>query len=506
MARLPHIVIFNPDQWRSDVMGHLGNPAALTPTLDRMVREDSVSFSRAFCQNTVCTPSRCSFMTGWYPHVRGHRTMFHMLHPERGEPNLLSLLRGAGYHVWWGGKNDLVPAQDGYGPYCALKFAPSEADFARWNLTPRRMWSDGSDWRGAAESDAFYSFYAGMLDKGDDRVFCDGDWANVLGAIDLIGSYDGEKPLCIFLPLTYPHPPYAVEEPWFSAVDRKLLPDRTPVPEGWRGKPSILKGIWERQRMQSWSEDRWTRLRAVYYGMCSRLDHQLGLLIDALRRAGIYEETALFVFSDHGDFTGDYGLVEKTQNTFEDVLSRVPLIVKPPTSPNVVRPIRVRPRVTAAMAELVDFSATVFELTGIEPGYTHFGRSLVPVLTGESDVHRDAVFCEGGRLSGERQAMELESTEQLERSGMYWPRISLQCSDEAPWHTKAAMCRTAEHKYVRRLYESDELYDLRSDPRELVNQIDNPAYATVLATLRDRLLRWYMESADEVPLRTDRRH
>ena len=79
MPKQPHIIIFNPDQWRGDVMGHLGNPAAVTPNLDHIIEHDAVSFRHAFCQNPVCTPSRCSFMTGWYPHVRGHRTMFHML-------------------------------------------------------------------------------------------------------------------------------------------------------------------------------------------------------------------------------------------------------------------------------------------------------------------------------------------------------------------------------------------------------------------------------------------
>ncbi len=67
MPKRPHIIIFNPDQWRGDVMGHLGNPAAVTPNLDEIVESDAVSFRHAFCQNPVCTPSRCSFMTGWYP-------------------------------------------------------------------------------------------------------------------------------------------------------------------------------------------------------------------------------------------------------------------------------------------------------------------------------------------------------------------------------------------------------------------------------------------------------
>jgi arylsulfatase A-like enzyme len=120
MTKRPHIVIFNPDQWRGDVMGHMGNSAAVTPNLDRMARTDGVSFRHAFCQNTVCTPSRCSFMSGWYPHVRGHRTMFHMMRPD--EPVLLRTLKENGYYVWWGGKNDLVPGQHGYDDYCHIKY------------------------------------------------------------------------------------------------------------------------------------------------------------------------------------------------------------------------------------------------------------------------------------------------------------------------------------------------------------------------------------------------
>jgi len=58
MHRKPNIVIFNPDQWRGDVMGHLGNPAAVTPNIDSLVASAAVSFSRAFCQSPVCTPSR----------------------------------------------------------------------------------------------------------------------------------------------------------------------------------------------------------------------------------------------------------------------------------------------------------------------------------------------------------------------------------------------------------------------------------------------------------------
>lgn len=486
MAQKPNIVIFNPDHFRYNGVHHLGNPAAVTPNLDRLVQRDGVSFRNAFCQNTVCTPSRCSFMSGWYPHVRGHRTMFHMMHED--EPVLLKTLKDHGYFVWWGGKNDLVPGQGSFEPYCHVKHEPAGELRSRWGRAQES--------RGEPGDDTYYSFYHGRIDKGDADVYYDSDWDNVTAAVDLIRGYDRKEPLCIYLPLTYPHQPYAVEEPWYSIVDRAALSPRVPTPEGWETLPSMLKWIYDRQGLQGWTEERWNELRATYYGMCSRIDHQLGLVLTALQDAGIYDETAVFFFSDHGEFAGDYGVVDMTQNTFQDSLTHVPLVIKPPAW------VPTKPRVSDALVELVDFPATVEALTCIDPGHTHFGRSLVPVLRGETDEHRDAVFSEGGRLHGETHCMELESPQ--DTTSPYWPRLSAQRS-EGPEHTKAVMIRTEEHKYVRRLYESDELYDLSRDPMELENRIDDPALATELLRLKERMLTFFLETGDVVPHQTDRR-
>ncbi|MBZ0292998.1 MAG: sulfatase-like hydrolase/transferase [Anaerolineae bacterium] len=492
MATLPHIIIFNPDQWRGDVIGHLGNPAAVTPVLDEAVKADFVSFSHAFCQNPVCTPSRCSFMTGWYPHTRGHRTMFHMLQPD--EPMLLKKLKDAGYFVWWGGKNDVVPGQNGYDDYCDVKYQPP--DTPDQPLRPD-LHTMRDDWRGTPDSDTFFSFYFGKIDNPDGKPYVrDRDWGMVEGAIEQIKNAPPDQPLCIYLPLTFPHPPYAVEDPFYSQIDIDQIPPRVPTPEDWSGKPSLLKGIWEMQHMQTWTEERWQELRRTYYGMCARVDTQFGMVLDALREAGIYDDTAVFFFSDHGDFTGDYGLVEKTQNTYEDCLTHVPFLVKSPKG------VPVQPRVTDALVELVDFPATVYDLTGIEPGYTHFGRSLLPLLAGETDSHRDAVFCQGGRTQGEEQAME--KFRELDEHFLYWPRLKWQQSD-GPYHTKGTMCRTQDYKYVHRLYEQDELYDLRADPGEQDNRIDDPALADVLRQLKERVMQFYLETSDVVPLEADRR-
>lgn len=479
-------MLFNPDQWRGDVTGYAGNPAALTPNLDANVALDAVGFNRAYCQNPVCTPSRCSFMTGWYPHTCGHRTMYNML--KNHEPMMLEELKKAGYRVWWGGKNDLLPGQGGWQRAADVYYRPPK---------PVRRTYRAQDGQGP-DDPGYYSFYRGRVELEPGEELYDNDWAMVRGAIEEIENGPRDKPLCIYLPLNYPHPEYRCEDPYYSAIDRSALPPRIPTPPGWRDKPSLLKGIWEAQNLRSWTEEQWTELRATYYAMCMRLDDQWRLVSEALKRRGSYENTAMFLFSDHGDFTGDYGLVEKTQNTFEDCLTRVPLVIKPPAG------VPVRPRVTEAMTELVDLSATVYDLAGISPEYTCFGHSLLPVLAG-SDEHRDAVFCEGGRLKGEEHCMEKESSSSANPEGLYWPRIRLQTSDDGVHHTKAAMCRTENFKYVRRFYEKDEFYDLRNDPSELDNRIDDPGFAEQIQHLKERMLAWYQQTCDVVPFDTDLR-
>lgn len=90
-----------------------------------------------------------------------------------------------------------------------------------------------------------------------------------------------------------------------------------------------------------------------------KIDAQFKRLCDALKRAGIYDDSAIFFFSDHGDFTGDYGLAEKAQNCFEDCLSKVPLLIKPP------KDIPVDPGISDSLVELIDFYATAIDLRGL---------------------------------------------------------------------------------------------------------------------------------------------
>jgi arylsulfatase A-like enzyme len=125
----------------------------------------------------------------------------------------------------------------------------------------------------------------------------------------------------------YPHTPYQVEEPYFSAIDRTKLPKRI-KPEECTGKPLMEERLRHFQHMQDYTEEEWDELRAVYLGMCMKVDEQFRRVCDALKEAGKYDNSAIFFLSDHGDFDGDYGIPEKAQNCFEDCLTKVPFLVK----------------------------------------------------------------------------------------------------------------------------------------------------------------------------------
>lgn len=486
-ASKSNIIIFNPDSWRGDVIAHLGNKAAHTPNLDNFIKNDAASFRNTFCQSQICTPSRCSFMTGWYPHVRGHRTMYHML--QNDEPFLLKILKDKNFYIWWGGKNDVIPAQNGYSKYCDIKYISK-------NTISPNLHIDTS-WRSKHYSDYYYSFYAGLLKSNADGIYYDNDWAMIDGAINFLNEYNINKPFCLYLPLTYPHPPYAVEPKWFELIDSNKMPHR-PILSSLKNKPKILSSIIKNQNLVNWGEEQWNQLRNIYYGMCSRVDEQFGLIIKALKKNQLYDSSSIFFFSDHGDFTGDYGLVEKTQNTFEDCLTNVPLLIKPPSS------IKIQPGIYEDLVELVDFTSTVYDISSINSNYDLFGKSLMPLITGKKQHHRKYVFCEGGRLYKEFQSIDKDSTSFNNPTGLYYPRIKAQ-SEENGSHTKATMFRSKKYKYVHRLYENDELYDLENDPHETKNTINIKNQKSIIEEMRYDLLNWYQETCDIVPYKSDKR-
>ena len=352
--------------------------------------------------------------------------------------------------------------------------------------------------RGKPGDKNFYSMFMGRLRTDEEGKNYGTDDEDVDAAIACIKNHPQNQPLCLFLGLQNPHPPYQVEEPYYSAIDRKLLKERIRAEKG-NGKPKMEELIRKNQNMQDYTEDDWDEMRACYLGMCMKVDVLFKKICDALKDAGEYDNSVIFFFSDHGDYTGDYGISEKAQNTFEDCLTNVPLLIKPPVSD------KVDAGITDSMAELIDFYATALDYAEVVPKHSHFGYSLRSVLTNRQTKNREYVCCEGGRLKNEIHCDEfhVSGADGTHPYHLYWPRQAAQADAEA--HAKGYMLRTETWKYVARVNGADELYDLRQDPQELNNLVDIPEYQTKRMEYEQKLLRWLMATADVVPYDYDMR-
>lgn len=475
-----NFLLFNPDEWRADCAGCYapasGSPPTVrTPNLDALAAQGT-RFDQCHAQHTVCSPSRASFMTGWYPHVRGHRTLWHLLRPD--EPNLLKYLSGAGYDVRMYGKNDLL---------AQASFAESVEEAS--NL-PARGGGHGNPW--PEDDPRFHSFLFGS--GGDPQAHHDYACAEA-GMRFLREAHD--RPFCLFLPLSSPHPPYSAPAPFHHMYDPATLPPLRPA--GAPAKPRFYEEIRRSRRLDELDGATLREIRAVYLGMVSYTDWLLGEVLRTLDETGLAENTVVIVFSDHGDWAGDYGLVEKWPSAFDDTLTRVPFVVRLPGG--------ARDHVVAEMTELLDLTPTVLDLAGIPLAHTQFGRSLAPQLRGAAGDPTRAAFAEGGYDTNEPHAFEGKpGGDQFARarSHIYWPKADLQQRDPLSV-CRCTMIRTATHKLVRRPREQSELYDLLADPEELCNRYADPAYATVRAELEARLLDWYIHTSDVTPLQEDPR-
>ena len=459
-----------PETMRAESIACYGHPAIRTPNIDRLAQQ-GVRFTQCHVQNTVCGPSRCSLMTGWPVHVRGHRSLYYLLHQD--EPNLFRYLKQDGYDVYWYGKNDLLAPDS---------FASSVTD---WTSHRPRVAPPRNPW---PESDPhYYSFLYGP--SGDRRD--SGDYADLQAAFRVLERAD--KPFCIFLPLAYAHPPFTAPIDFYNMYDPAKLP--TLRPANLRGKPNFFDAIRKTRRLDQLSDADFRKIQAVYLGMISYSDWLLGELLEQIDRTRHANDTAVFLFSDHGEWGGDYGLVEKWPSAIDDTLAHVPLIARVPGC--------AEGHVSKEIVELFDIMPTCLELAGIQCRHTHFAKSLMPQLNAQSGDANRAAFCEGGYNVYEPQCFE-PMQDFNSPAGIYYPKVSLQ-NQHPETITRATSIRTSDYRFVLRPDGMSELYDLKKDPRELHNVYGMKSYSSHENALRERLLDWYIRTSDAAPAERDRR-
>ena len=416
----------------------------------------------------MCGPSRVSIMTGWYPHVHGHRTLDNLIEPW--EPNMLALLKQAGYHVAIAGNR---------GDVFAPGVTEASSDFCGYLVKPTDM---ASRYTSPYPEDRrlHRAMYFG---SGGDDVVLDMDEAAIRTAEQwLAEGAPSDQPWVLWIPLIFPHPPFVVEEPWFSMHDRSDMPAPIAAADGV-GKAGFMA---EYRDIYGWGDltaDDFAEIAATYHGMTSRVDDQLRRVLEAVDGIGATDDTVVAFFTDHGEYLGDYGLVEKWPSGLDPSLVRNPLILAGGPIPEGLD--------VSSPVELVDLLPTLLDLAEHEASHTHFGRSLVPVMEDPTVPHREFACSQGGFRPTDVNLLERPAW-------IYEPKGRLQHERPDLVGTATAI-RTPGHTYVHRRHEADELYDRVADPDEIVNRIDDPALADVQADLRSRLLDWFADTSDVIP-------
>jgi arylsulfatase A-like enzyme len=228
--------------------------------------------------------------------------------------------------------------------------------------------------------------------------------------------------------------------------------------------------------------DRVQRLREIYAGMVTLIDHELDRLVSALTARRAAENTVLIFMSDHGDYLGDHSMVRKSPAMY-DCLIRIPFLV---WAPGRFRPRRQR----GTFVESIDVAPTLLELAGASIPDAMEGMSLTKLLSGKTNRHKDAVFgiygLEGSAATSEAEAAAISAA------------ASRHTND--PWNGQGvmqgrfAMVRTVDCKLVHYRGGEGELYDLARDPGETVNLWSDVRFGDARRRLENCLLDWALET------------
>jgi arylsulfatase A-like enzyme len=325
LSELPNILIFCPDEMTASKTGTFGHPLVQTPNMDRLA-ERGVAFEHHYVCYGKCVPSRISLMTGAYPHAEGFRG--NQVFLDSARPNLAATLKQMGYETALVGKNHCFQ-EDQFDAFLTKRIVPD------WENYPTPEIENVAGLHPE-------SYYRGLL-KGRAR-----DVAFTDAGIEFIRKRR-KRPFFLWLNNNLPHPPYRMQEPFFSMYDRKDID--LPPKVDYQDKPEVMRRLFESYRLEKFNDDDWRELIAVYYGMVSHADSEFGRVLDALAETEQLSNTIIVFWSDHGDFAGEYQLAEKWDTCMQDCLTRTPLILSGPGLPEGKR--------SSELVQTVDLAPTI---------------------------------------------------------------------------------------------------------------------------------------------------
>ena len=427
-SKIKNVVFIISDDLKASVLGCYGDEVCQTPNIDRLANEGMV-FQRAYCQGTMCAPSRQSFMFSRYQ--SGGRINMGENFRRQG---LYSARVGKIYHMRVPG--DIIAGTNG------LDVASSWTE--RFNSTGLEAHTPGE--YACLNLNIFTTELANRQStKMPHRPFVtvelegDGsdqpDFKSAEKAIEILNKRkNAEEPFFLAVGLVRPHYPMVAPKEYFDRYPWQdiQLPELREDDHADIPKMGMGQSLSSKNKMGDFPDNQ-KRMWAGYYASVSFMDSQVGKIIDALERLGLRDSTAIVFTSDHGYHLGEHEFWQKS-NLHEEV-TRVPLVIAAPGF---------RPGATNSPVELVDLYPTLSDLAGVVVPKEVQGKSLVPILTDPTARVRESSLSirNGFALRGDRWA------------------------------------------YMRYVDGSEELYDMNSDPGQFNNLANSIQHAEFLAENR----------------------
>jgi arylsulfatase A-like enzyme len=492
--RKPNILFITCDQWRGDSLSAAGHPVVRTPNADALAAE-GVLFRRHYAGAAPCSPARACLYTGLYQ--MNNRVCRNGSPLDARHGNIALAARGLGYDPTLFGYTDVAPDPRYLSPEDPLlkSYEGVLPGFTARQLLPehQKQWLSWLAARGIDSSAGFPSIHRPSKGAGKTvtnappvysaeetpAAFLTGEF------IRWLGEQDSQAHWFAHLSLLSPHPPYIVPEPYNTLYDPAGGPAFVRQADwreeaathpfldyviGRQKKSKFLPGM--KGKVRAFSEDEFRAIRALYWGMISETDAQLGRIWAAVKAAGAWDDTIVILTSDHADTMGDHFLLGK--GGFFDQSFHIPLIIRDPD-----RKKTAGSRV-ASLTEAVDVMPTLLDLIGEAPPAHLDGMSLVPFL----DRRKPEVWREAAHWEFDFRSIEKGSAER---------HFGLK-----PQQCNLAVIRTERFKYVHFGGGLPPLlYNLEADPGELSNLAEDRTFLPVRLEFAERLLAWRAEHLDQ---------
>ncbi|TGV12696.1 DUF4976 domain-containing protein [Mesorhizobium sp. M8A.F.Ca.ET.173.01.1.1] len=493
-GRRPNVLLITCDQWRGDCLSTAGHLQVKTPNADALAAE-GVLFKRHYGGAAPCSPARACLYTGLYQ--MNNRVCRNGTPLDARHGNIALAARSVGYDPTLFGYTDvsLDPRQLAPGDPRLHSYEGVLPGFTVRQLLPehQKQWlswlkqqgidaSAGSPdiHRPVGEADGAVTEAPPVYSKDQTpTAFLAGEF------IRWLGEQEEAAPWFAHLSVISPHPPFIVPEPYNTRYDPADGPAFHRA-ESWRaesqGHPYIAYDLGRQNRarfrpgatgkVHDWSEDDFRRIRAIYYGMISEVDAQLGRLWQALKTEGAWDNTIIVLTSDHAEMMGDHFMLGK--GGYFDGSYHIPLIIRDP------RHRKAAGSTVDRFTEAVDILPTLIDLLGVAPEPHLDGCSLKSFLSGGTPaVWRDAAHWE----------FDFRSVADGEAE-RHFGLTSRQCN--------LAVIRTQKFKYVHFGGGLPPLlFDMENDPGELKNLASSPAHRSTRLEFAERLLAWRAEHLDQ---------